>query len=233
MLELMDVVYLVKDTKENEELRYSLRSVEKNFPYRKVVFVGGVPDGILPDCWISVKQNGDTKWDNTHRMIQAACLCKNVSDDFVLFNDDFFVMKNVEALHYFYKGTLLERANELEKAFPNSPSYRHRLMRAERMLHGKGYSTFNYELHTPIVINKKKMLEIYKMFPFGSAVRSLYANVFCGQGLQCDDVKIYDMHTVPTGEETFLSTMDKTFKNGAVGDYIRRKFLDKSSFELG
>ena len=49
-----DIVYFVKNTEENEELVYSLRSVEKNFPYNRVWFFGGCPNGLKPDVHIPV-----------------------------------------------------------------------------------------------------------------------------------------------------------------------------------
>jgi hypothetical protein len=36
---MWDIVYFVKDTQDNEELRYSLRSLS-NFPHRKEIIMG-------------------------------------------------------------------------------------------------------------------------------------------------------------------------------------------------
>ena len=47
--QLLDVVYVLKSNIDPEELRYSLRSVEKNFPHRYVWFVGSQPEGFKPD----------------------------------------------------------------------------------------------------------------------------------------------------------------------------------------
>ena len=52
-----DIVYFVKNTEENEELIYSLRSVDKNFPFNKVWFFGGCPKGLTPDVHIPVVQD--------------------------------------------------------------------------------------------------------------------------------------------------------------------------------
>lgn len=41
-----DVVYFVKDTERNEELKYSLRSLEQNWKYNKVWFCGGCPSDL-------------------------------------------------------------------------------------------------------------------------------------------------------------------------------------------
>ena len=41
---MRDIVYIIKDDLPTTELKYSLRSVEANFPHRLVWFVGGKPD---------------------------------------------------------------------------------------------------------------------------------------------------------------------------------------------
>ena len=51
-----DVVYLLKNDYASDELRYSVRSVVKNFPYNRIVFVGGKPDDIEPDIYIPDEQ---------------------------------------------------------------------------------------------------------------------------------------------------------------------------------
>ena len=100
-LEDLDIVYFVKDSPENEELKYSLRSVEKNFPHKHVWFIGGKPKSLEPDKWLPVKQNQVTKWANTSMLLRSACENPEISDDFVLFNDDFFILYPVEDLPYY------------------------------------------------------------------------------------------------------------------------------------
>lgn len=62
-----DIVYFVKNSEYNGELRYSMRSVLKNFPHRKIWFVGGLPKGIKPDYYQPVNQSEKPfkdKYDN-------------------------------------------------------------------------------------------------------------------------------------------------------------------------
>ena len=62
-----DIVYLLRNDIAGEELRYSIRSVVQNFPYRKIVFVGGKPEGIEPDIYIPDIQEGKTKAQRSRR----------------------------------------------------------------------------------------------------------------------------------------------------------------------
>ncbi len=69
-----DIVYMVKDSSPNEELRHSLRSVEKNWgPRGKVWFFGGCPEGLKPDGFVPAEMTMPGKWENTHRLMRLIC----------------------------------------------------------------------------------------------------------------------------------------------------------------
>ena len=93
-----DIVYFVKESPANEELRYSLRSVCENFDFRKVWFYGGRPSYLMPDEWIHVVQNQRTKWMRTTNMIRLICQNDEITDDWWLFNDDFFVLQKTDGI---------------------------------------------------------------------------------------------------------------------------------------
>lgn len=113
---MWDIVYFVKDTKVNEELRYSLRSL-KNFPHNKVWFYGGCADGLKPDYHIEVDQDQPTKWQNIFKMFKLACSNKDITKNFWLFNDDFFVMKPIDYETNYYCGDLYKRVVTLEDKY--------------------------------------------------------------------------------------------------------------------
>ena len=92
---LHDIIYILKPDIKPEELRYSLRSVEENFPHRKVFFVCGQPKGFEPDGRIRHQQTG-SKWERIRSSMYEVINTEEVTDDFFLFNDDFFVMKPFE-----------------------------------------------------------------------------------------------------------------------------------------
>lgn len=58
-----DIVYILRPDIDPSELIYSLRSIEKNFPHRKVWFVCGQPKRLEPDGRIEHTQTGESKWD--------------------------------------------------------------------------------------------------------------------------------------------------------------------------
>lgn len=227
----IDIVYILKDEFNCEELRYSLRSVEKNFPHRFVWFVGGQPKGFHPDRAIQHKQFGSTKWDMIKSSMWKAVENEEVSDDFFLFNDDFFVMKKFKGKFVNYVDmTLAERIDELRRnVHPWLNPYGRTLFKAEQELTSLGCPTMNYDVHLPMMFNK----ELFKASInkcSSPQMRSVYGNLNAVPFVIHQDVKVYDMETVPEDPD-FLSTDEDVFEKGRVGAYIRKQFPTPSRWE--
>lgn len=227
-----DIVYFVKESPENEELRYSLRSIERNFPHNKVWFYGGKPNGLKPDKRVPITQTCPTKWQNVKFMLRMACKNDDITEDFWLFNDDFFVMKPVKELPPIYDGDLYKRIVRLEGRYGDKPTnYTANLRKAVKELENRGLECLNYAVHIPILVNRKKALEVLKEFPNCPMFRSLYGNYCKIGGKDYHDVKIHEINKGVDPDWEFLSTADISFKNGKVGEYIREAFKERSRFE--
>ena len=222
-----DIVYILKQNVASRELRYSLRSIEKNFPHERVLFFCGCPTGIRPDRLVAFQQSGSTPWARVTNSIKLVCLTKEVSEDFWLFNDDFFIMQPVKK-PFVCRNTisLYERA---ERA--GGSAWAQNLVRTADALKAKGYGTDDYALHLPMLINKEKALETISTFKGYPMFRSLYGNMHKLGGQRRGDCKIQKMDVAPTGKERFLSTSDESFKDGLVGEHIRRQFPDRCRWE--
>ena len=223
----MDIVYFVKDTKENEELKYSLRSL-KNLEHDKVWFFGGNPNGLRPDKLVRVWQNQPTKYDNVHVMYSWV-LQSEVSDDFIMFNDDFFVMDKVAEVLPVHRGSLYEYIVKVEDNNGGMTAYTRRLRKTTKALEEAGLPTRCYELHIPMVFNKEKLQAALKKFPGLNGVRSIYGNMYY-EGNRIPDCKVFKFDQ-PLPEGPFLSTSDDTWKY-YIGDMIKEKFDTPSRFEL-
>lgn len=223
----MDIVYFVKDTKENEELKYSLRSL-KNLQYDNVWFFGGRPNGLRPDKAVRVLQNQPTKYDNVHVMYSWV-LNSEVSDDFIMFNDDFFVMDKVAEVLPAHRGSLYEYIVKVEDNNGGMTAYTRRLRRTTKALEEAGLSTRCYELHIPMVFNKEKLRAALNKFPGLNGVRSIYGNMYY-EGNRIPDCKVFKQGQ-PLPEGPFLSTSDSTWKY-YIGEGIKRKFDTPSRFEI-
>lgn len=232
VISMKDIVYILKEDVEAEELRYSLRSVCKNFPYHKIWFYGGKPEGITPDEWVHHYQKGVMPWEKTANTIEAVCRNKEITEDFWLFNDDFYVMKPVEDMPNYYDRTLFRRIQNIEKRRGNTPSlYTHQLRMCKEDLQGEGYKTFNYEVHLPMLINRKKALEVFDRYPQMRMFRSTYGNVCDIGGEQHPDVKIANTELKPKDDCDFLSTADGDMSESEVGRFIMARFTEKCRYE--
>ena len=235
-LKSCDIVYLVKNTKYNGELRYSLRSVCKNFPHRNIWFIGSMPEGIKPDYFQPVKQSNNSnpsgKYNNVYKLFDAISKNKAISSNFILFNDDFFVLKPVKKLPVYAYGSLEEQIEfvKREARIPNS-RYIELLNKEVEDLTERKLPCNNFALHLPLMINKKMMQDVIK--EFGRFNRSLYGNYtyYTDYLKQQKDVKIYNHIQIPSEDQIFVSTTDGSFNLGEVGKYIREKFKDPCEYE--
>ena len=180
---------------------------------------------------VRVRQDGATKWENTSKLLRAACEHDEVSDDFWLFNDDFFVLRPVDGLPPMYHGTLAERIRRIEERFGGPSRYGTQLAVIERMLKTRGLGTLDYSLHVPMPVNKEKAL--VTMDEFSSPMfRSLYGNRHAIGGVDVPDVKLYGLFDVPPDGAILASTVDMVFSHGAGGVHIRGMFPDKCRYEV-
>lgn len=225
-----DIIYILKKELDTEELRYSLRSVEKNFPHRYVWFIGGQPKGFKPDRYIKHNQEGALKWELIRSSMYKAVENEELSDEFFLFNDDFFIMKPVKGeWKNFVDMTLSERIEELKLENPWLNIYGRTLFKAEQELISLGAPTMNYDVHLPMLFHKANVAETIKQCS-SPQMRSVYGNLTRSPFIIHPDVKVYDLETVPEDPD-FLSTNDKTFNNGKVGEYIRDQFPKPCKYE--
>lgn len=229
-----DVVYLLKESNENPELVYSLRSVVENFPHKKVVFCGGKPAGVEPDLYVEVKQDMPSKWENTRKNLQAIVDDDRITENFWLFNDDFFALEPIsERVTAYYDNHIEDVIKKTERGFGHPIDWTKRLRHLLATLDSKELEHRNYAVHKPMLMNRKKLGKILKEFPDEPMIRALYGNYYRVGGENNPDYKVrvqsYDLSRVK--KWNFVSTQDDSFIYGNIGDYLRAKFPAPSRFE--
>lgn len=228
-----DIVYILKNNIDSDEIRYSIRSVVENFPYRKIWFYGGCPDGITPDEYVHLEQKGETKWQKSTWTLAQVCQNDDITEDFWLFNDDFYVLKRVRSEKPYIRGTLQRRVKDIEaKQNGMTTAYSRQLRRTMHVLKINGYKQNDYALHVPMLINRAKALEVINKFPDCPMFRSLYGNYWDIGGEIIKDVKIQGSGEVPE-DAKFLSSDDKSFLKYQVGDFLRSRFTEPTKYESG
>lgn len=227
---LPDVVYVVRPGDHNQHLRYSLRSLE-HLPHGRVWIAGYCPSWAVGVGRIPVEQTG-SKYRNSTANLRAALEHPDVSDRFVLFNDDFFVMEPVNELPVLHRGPI--RCVEDYYVARRSGAYLRGMRETRGLLESIGYDEpLSYELHVPMLVDKAGMLAALDTGRHLDVLhkRSLYGNLAGLGGAETTDVKV--MHRGPRFDRTlpFLSTMPDSFANGAVGQLIRKTFSRPSPYE--
>lgn len=219
----MNFVYICRDG-DNEELRYSIRSVIKHFPEANILLVGGKPNWYSgPFIKLSDQEN---KFESIVNCYKKICKLDSI-DDFILMNDDFFILKRPESFEHLYDGTLAKKIQRHTNRYGLS-KYSRILSHANTTLKKMGIeSPLNYDIHTPMLFNKEMLSEILDL---SLAPRSLYGNIFGVGGKNIEDVKVYkysdnvDMNTI------YLSTEDNSFKR--VSERLSEMFDKKTNYEL-
>lgn len=225
--EVYDVVYILKKDVEPDELRYSLRSLV-NFPHGKVWFFTGCPEGFRPDRFVPFEQVGRQKWHKATSTYRAICETDEVTDKFWMFNDDFFILEKTEELPYMYNGHLAELIS-FKRRHSGASTYTRRLGETRMELERRELDTLNYCIHAPMLFEKAKVLKVLDEFADFPMFRSIYGNYWKVGGIDTKDVKVSTPNGLPDGP--LCSTSDQSFREGAVGEFIRNRFKDPCKWE--
>jgi hypothetical protein len=208
----MDCVYLCRNGN-NEELRYSIRSVEKNLPHANIWVIGGKPPWYTGN-FIKVSQDL-SKYRNAVANLEALIESQDISEDFILMNDDFFVLKPVEAVQSFHKGYLFDSVEERKDLQIANPYINMMEATLDRLIKNGIENPLDYEVHVPMVMTKSGLKNVLR---FGSLWRSMYGNTYNVGGTQMVDVKVHNPGPLESrsydyinNDTTYLSSDDESF----------------------
>ena len=153
----MDILYVIGRGSEwnNNELRYSLRSLEKFGRNINRVFISGYcPDFINQKIvtWIPCPDEYEFKHKNILRCIEKAVAESDIADDFLYSSDDHFYVTETDfdAYPIFRKGGLPAFVNPDD----NEYSYRTSLVSTYMLLQAAGMTTHDFSWHGNTHFNK-------------------------------------------------------------------------------
>lgn len=227
----MDAVYLSKDG-ENPELRYSLRSLEKNVPHDNVWIFGGAPTWLNPDTTLHVRSpQQPTPYASTRRHLKAVLENPAVSDPFLLMNDDFYAMQPVGIVPPMHRGLM---STVLENSRSMTPWFKGLQGTMQFLIHSlKITEPLSYDLHVPLVVGKREMLEALHLSKRVKAdaihLRSIYGNFAEIGGLAVDDPKVHRRGD-PFPRGPWMSSGPDTYRT-TVEPVLRYLFPDSSTYE--
>jgi hypothetical protein len=227
----VDVVYLCRDG-ENEELRYSLRSLA-NLPHERVWVFGGAPEWVRGVEFVATDQR-DTKYRVTTRALRTACEHPAVSDPFYLFNDDFYVIRPVDEVPVLHRGPVAGVLRQYRERWGGVSQYSKGMAQTLNLLKRLGYPRpLSYELHVPLAVHKAAMLEALDVGAESRIrvlhKRTLYGNLAGIGGEKIGDCKISKREARTPIRGPWLSSSDGTFEG--LERFLRSRFREHSPYE--
>lgn len=244
----IDVVYVLGSGSNwnNNEIRYSLRSIEKNgIDVGQIFIVGEFPAFLSKDV-IHIKaddifnpnENAD---GNIITKVLAACADPRLSDDFLFINDDHILLKLIPLIDIpaFHKGDL----NDFPEEYWKLNYWRGRLKRTRDTLNSKKLTAFHFDCHTPIVFNKELFPEIMSRFNYqeglGLTMKSLYGNIvysISGQLLTSEKKTVFKYYTVYQLNDRLSKCSFMSFNdcglNNSLKLWLEKQFPNQSRWEI-
>ncbi len=242
MNDLIDIVYPLGSGSRwsNNEIRYSLRSVETYAKgWRNIYIVGVMPAWLSGIKYIPATDPLEFNADGNIAMkILKACEDPELSNPFLFINDDHIFVSDcdIREFPFYHKGDLQNKSPQ----YFQGGMYVQRLRRTMNILKKRGLPTKHFDCHTPILIDKEKFPGIIESFPFrediGFTMKSLYANSMLLHGNYRRDLNIKAPCTEDQISEMIEGEMVMAFNNfglsGALKKFLKERFNQYSNFEI-
>lgn len=240
----IDLVYILGTGSNwnNNEIRFSIRSVEKNLKNYGNIYIIGENPGFLkniihipyPDELGSKNADG-----NITRKLIRACKEKELSNVFIKMNDDYLIVKPIDAkdIKPLHKGELSKYSDE----YFERNQWRKRLGRTKEILLQKNLPTKHFDYHAPLPINKNNFPKIVSQFDYendiGYTTRSIYGNVAYPRAKRLTNEKITIFRHFTTSQlkektqtPTFVAYNDDGLNN-PLKLFLHNMFPEPSTYE--
>jgi len=239
---MVDLVYILSDESRwlDNEIKYSLRSAEKYLKRFRKVFIIGQKPLFFNDLVIEIpfKDIYGNKARNIQSKISRAAGDYRITNNFILFNDDYFLLKDADAMEYpfYFKNTLPQALD----ANAGNYEYHSHIRYTMNALSFFDLPMLNFDSHYPILYNKAKVKKVVNKYiwnnPFGLIFKSTYCNTLGIVGEFKEDCKINHPHVydnwknVTKGLDMF-SIGDRCL-NKSMEQYLFHLFPKKSKYEV-
>ncbi len=241
---MVDVVYPLGSgsTWGNNELRYSLRSIEKHLKNcRHVYIIGEDPGWEINNVTLIPFEDRWHPSRNIMEKIRVACRNQQISDEFIFMNDDFFLLQDVDASTYPYYNR-----GQLKESIPKNVGnwYQNYVIDTMKELRSRSLPELNFDMHCPIRYHRNLFLEVMQKYDFDQklTVKSIYCNTLGIEGEYMEDCKIAgrmadfilerkikDRHIFSTGDRCLLPYHNQ---ESAVKQLLNNLYPNPSKYEI-
>lgn len=237
---MIDALYILGNGSQcwNQELKYSLRSLDKYCLDVVNVYIAGIcPDFIdkYKVIWCDIQDVSNPRFNHWWKVSNTFKKHPEMSKEVVLMYDDIFFTKKTEltTYPYYYSGIL--------KAVNKENRYHLAKEKSHQFLNAIGESVLDFENHCPIRYNRYKFRKMEDIFNglkddlVGLSVRSVYANMFANRKemVQQEDLKIrqpvVNLEQVIKNRNCFSISADMFY--GEVCEWLKKEFPERSRWE--
>lgn len=211
----------------NFELRFCLRSIEKNLGgYRNIWIVGECPEWLQNVNHMPLCDGQPVSDHNIMLKTHAACIEPAISNDFLFFNDDHFLLAPFEAstFPYYYYQNL-----DVYLKHRGIDAYGKRALATMKHLQDQNLPIKHFDIHTPIRYNKELFLKFVSSLNWEKQsyiIKSLYANSLKIEGTEEKDHKLT---APPNGNVKVFSTYPHM--KASVTRFLMEQFPKPSKYE--
>lgn len=166
--------------------------------------------------------------------LKAISESTEITEDFLLMNDDFFIVKPVDKIEPFNGGLLKDKVDQY-RVLHGSGMYLNLIENTYSHLVRSGIKDpIDYDIHVPMPMSKSGLRNICHL---PCLPQSLFGNMNNIGGNTISDVKHYDTPKMKSksydylnGDLPFISSEDRSF-NDVYEDVLKDLFTEPSSYE--
>ena len=208
---------------ENNELRYSLRSIAKYTKDPSVTIVGSAPAWVKNVRYIPMPEPVGHRLFRTNVKLLSAL--PYLPDGFVYMNDDFYLMQPLDYIPVIHDGPLRDAISNLMGS-GDITVHLHTLQETFENLLNYTDEPLNYELHQPMFFMRDLVYQACAVFPLWNLqIKSIYGNWAHQEGERWRNAKI---NTEYAGGP-FYSTGE--YPSQKTQNLFAERFPDPSPFE--
>lgn len=235
----IDMLYILGSSSkwDNNEIKYSLRSVAKYAKNINRVFVVGENPGFFSDK-VKYIYCDDPKYRayNHYHKVRHVIETTDISDNFILNYDDNFLLTptDMEKYPYYSKGLLPPTWRVMS-------GYRECMVNTRVLLEKHNKNVVDYCVHTPVIYNRLKFKSLYPIFESCESMqyfvspRAVYCNWYevppvAYQDLVLRNITGFNEVLKLTGRKHIYSINDRAIHRG-VEEHLNKLFPEKCIYE--
>ena len=217
----------------DNELRYSLRSLNHLTGLRDVYLLGHKPSWCHGVKHYPHPDPHACKERNIMEKVLYATRIPELSERFLFMNDDHFLLRPADIDMPNYRGRPLQQYDGPKN------NYQRGVNRTVEALTERGLPTWNFDIHVPIVMDKRLFEPIMASYNWehrhGYVLKSLYANTAKLESEKISDVKLNERQSftdiVATLRPRTWFSIGPSILNDRFKQFLQQLYPDPSPFE--